>query len=193
MTGQTHGFRDALIATEGVNHELQQNYAKEMEKMFTQEIKGVRKVGWWANYLATFIFGLALLASALFNHPMTLGDTGRWLWGISGVFCLLISSIGFWIGSKKNMDLRKDSKLMARVGSAGMTIVAFALLFFAFISGDVQNMLYLTPFILLIFVMGLLVSMMDKVQQGELNTRETLLEIKYHLAELSERLSGGKS
>ena len=192
MNDISHGFRDKLIATEPVNHDLQLNYEREMEKMFTDEIKGVRRIGWWANYLAMLVFGLALLASALFNQPISLPAAGRWLWGLSAAFVLTIALAGMKTGWNRKMDLRKDSKLMAGIGSAGMTIVAFVVLFVAFLSGDVENFLYLAPIAMLIIIMGMLVSVMDKVQQGELNTRENLLEIKYTLAQLEERLGGGK-
>ena len=92
----------------------------------------------------------------------------------------------------KKMDLRKDSKVFSLVGSSGMTAFAFLILFVAFLMRDLQNMAYLAPMALLVLIIGILISMNERIQQGELNTREKLLEIEYRLAALDERLPGGK-
>jgi uncharacterized membrane protein YhaH (DUF805 family) len=192
MSGYQSGFREQLLASEPVNRNLQDKYQQEMEKMFTDEITGVRRIGWWANYLVMLMFGLASLANAVFNQPIWLPPVGRWLWGISGVFILIVSAVGLKIGWKRKVDLRKDSKFLAKIGSVGMNIVAFAVLFAAFWIGDLQSFTLMAPMALLIIIIGMLVNLLDRVQQGELNTRENLLEIKYTLAKLEERLCGGK-
>jgi hypothetical protein len=135
---------------------------------------------------------LAFIGSALFNQPISLPTVGRWLWGLSGVFVLGIALLGMRIAWKKNLDLKKDSKFFALVGSTGMTVVAFTILFVAFLVGDLQNFADLAPMALLIIIIGMLISVLDRVGQGELNTREKLLEIEYRLAALDERLQGDK-
>ena len=115
MNDTPHGFRDKLIATEPLDNDLQQNYEKEMEKMFTEEITGVRRVGWWANYVVMLVFGCAMLANAFFNRPVALPMTGRWLWGLSAILVLAMSLLGIKLGWKKKIDLRKDSRFLARL------------------------------------------------------------------------------
>ena len=192
MNTNQHRFREKLISIESFNPELHSHYREEMEKMFTEEITGVRRFGWWARDLFLLLFGLALIGSAIFNQPFALPTVGRWLWAISGAFTLGIALLGLRIVWNKKTDLRKDSKLFALVGSSGMTVVAFAIMLAAFLMRDLQNFASLVPYALLAIIIGMLISVLDKVQQGELNTREKLLEIEYRLAALDERLQGGK-
>ena len=192
MSVNFHDFREELISMEPVNRKLQLKFNKEIEKMYTQEITGVYRFGWWAKNLFLILFGLALICSALFNQPVSLPTAGRWLWGIGGAFTLGIALLGMRLAWNKKMDLRKDSKVFALVGSSGMTVFAFFILFVAFLIRDLQNMAYLAPMAMLILIIGILISMSDRIQQGELNTREKLLEIEYRLAALDERLQGGK-
>lgn len=193
MSTNPHGFREELISMDPVHHDLELKYKKEIEKMFNQEISGVNRFGWWAKNLFLLIFGFALICGAFFNQPISLPTAGRWLWGISGAFTLGIALLGLRLGWNKKIDLRKDSKVFALVGSSGMTAVAFLVLFVAFLTRDLQNMVYLAPMAMLILIIGILISVNDRVQQGELNTREKLLEIEYRLAALDERLQGDKA
>ena len=160
--------------------------------MFTQEMTGVRKFGWWSRNLFLLLFGLVLMSGAVFSQPFSLPAMGRWLWAIAGATTIVIAVLGLWIARKKNLDLRKDSRLFALVGSSGMTVVAFSILLVAFIMRDLQNLATLAPMALLIIIVGILISLDSRVQQGELNTREKLLEIEYRLAALDERLQTGK-
>lgn len=193
MSTYPHGFREELISMEPVHHDLELKYKKEIEKMFNQEITGVRRFGWWAKNLFLFLFGLALIGSAFFNQPISLPAIGRWLWGLGGAFTLGIALLELRLVWKKKMDLRKDSKFLALVGSSGMIAIAFALLLAAFLTRDLQTIAYLAPMALLIIIIGILIGVEDRVQQGELNTREKLLEIEYRLAALDERLQGDKA
>jgi fucose 4-O-acetylase-like acetyltransferase len=161
--------------------------------MFTQEIIGVRRFGLWAKNLFLFLFGSALLWSALFNQPISLPTFGRWLWGLSGAFTLGIALLELRMVWNKKMDLRKDSKFFTLVGSSGMTVIAFSILLVAFLIRDLQNFAILAPMALLVIIIGILISVDNRIQQGELNTREKLLEIEYRLAALDERLQGGKT
>ncbi|OGG06381.1 MAG: hypothetical protein A3F83_11920 [Candidatus Glassbacteria bacterium RIFCSPLOWO2_12_FULL_58_11] len=192
MSADYGKFRDNLISLEQFNPEIHQHYLEEMEKMFTQEITGVRKFGWWARDLFLFLVGLVLMSSAIFDQPISLPIAGRWLWGLSGAFTLGIALLGMRLAWKKKIDLRNDSKFIALVGSSGMTVVAFSIMFAAFIMRDLQNMTTMVPIALLAIIIGILIGLDNRVQQGELNTREKLLEIEYRLAALDERLQSGK-
>jgi hypothetical protein len=193
MSRYHHKLRQDLISMERVNPELHSHYREEMEKMFTQEIIGVRRFGLWAKNLFLFLFGSVLLWSALFNQPISLPTFGRWLWGLSGAFTLGIALLELRMVLNKKMDLRKDSKFFALVGSSGMTVIAFSILLVAFLTRDLQSFAILAPIALLAIIIGILISVDNHIQQGELNTREKLLEIEYRLAALDERLQGGKA
>jgi len=192
MSRNHHKLREDLISMERVNSELHSHYREEMEKMFTEEITGVRKFGLWAKDLFLLLVGCALIGNALFNQPISLPIIGRWLWGLSGIFTLGIALLELRLVWKKKMDLRKDSKLFALVGSSGMTVIAFSILLAAFLIRDLQSFAMMAPMALLAIIIGILISVDNHIKQGELNTREKLLEIEYRLAALDERLQGGK-
>jgi hypothetical protein len=193
MSMNFHGFREELISMEPVNHELQLKFKREIEKMFNQEITGLRRFGLWAKNMFLLLFGIVLICSAFFNQPISLPPLGRWLWGIGGAFTLVIALLELRIVWNKKMDLRKDSKVSTLVGTTGMTVVAFSILFAGLYSRDLQQMVILAPMAMLVMIIGILISVYNRVQQGELNTREKLLEIEYRLTALDERLPGGKA
>ncbi|HUU26536.1 MAG TPA: hypothetical protein VM123_01875 [archaeon] len=193
MSVNFHGFREELISMEPVNHELQLKFEREIEKMFNQEITGLRRFGLWAKNTFLLLFGIVLICSAFFNQPISLPPLGRWLWGIGGAFTLGIALLELRIVWNKKMDLRKDSKVSTLVGTTGMTVLAFSILFAGLYSRDLQQMVILAPMAMLVMIIGILISVYNRVQQGELNTREKLLEIEYRLTALDERLPGGKA
>jgi len=193
MSRYHYKLREDLISMELVNPELHSHYREEMEKMFTQEIIGIRRFGLWAKDLFLLLFGSALLWNALFNQLISLPTLGRWLWGLSGIFTLGIALLELRMVWNKKMDLRKDSKFFALVGSSGMTVIAFSIILVAFLMRDLQSSVILIPIALLAIIIGILISVDNRVQQAELNTREKLLEIEYRLAALDERLQGGKA
>ncbi len=186
MSDRHDKLRDTLLSLEPVNPDLHARYKEEMEKMLTQEITGLRRFGFWARDFVLLLFGLALVFSALFNRPVDLPEAGRWLWGLSGVFTIGVAMLGLRLVWKKNMDLRKDSNLITRYGSAGLMIVAFALIFTGLFFGDVQGMVTMTPIALLIIALAILIGIDNRVQQSELNICEKLLEIEMQLAELKQ-------
>jgi len=193
MSTNFHRFRKDLISLEPVSHQLELKFKKEIEKMYNQEITGMWRFGLWAKSTFLLLFGLALICSALFNQPISLPPLGRWLWVLGGVFTLVVALLELRIVWNKKMDLRKDSKISAQVGSVGMTVVAFAVLFAGFYSRDLQQIAILAPMALLILIIALLISIYHRVEQGELNIREKLLEIEYRLAAFDERMQGGKA
>jgi len=193
MSVNFHEFREELISMEPVNHKLKLKFNKEIEKMYHREITGVRRLGLWAKDTFLLLFGTVLICSALFNQPISLPPLGRWLWGVGGAFTLVIALLELRLVWNKKMDLRKDSNISTLVGTTGMTIVAFAILFAGLYSRDLQQMVILAPIALLVIIIGILISVYNRVQQGELNTREKLLEIEYRLAALDEKLQGGKA
>ena len=191
MNNSRDRLSDDLLSLEQVDSELHRRYEEEIEKMFTEKITPVRKLGWCSRDLFLLLFGLALTGSAIFNQPIALPPAARWLWGISGAFTLLIAVLGFRLTGRKSLDLRKDPRLIASVASTGMTVVGFAVILIAFLTRNLEVMATLTPIAMLILVIGILIGVDNRVQQGELNTREKLLEIEYRLAALDERLGGG--
>ena len=192
MSENFNRFREELISMEPVNQKLQLEFNKEIEKMYTQEITGLRRFGLWGKNTFLLLFGVVLICSAFFNQPISLPPLGRWLWAIGGVFTLGIALLELRIVWNKKMDLRKDSNISTLVGTTGMTVVAFSILFVGLYSRDLKQMVILAPMALLVIIISILISVHNRVQQGELNTREKLLEIEYRLAALDERLQGGK-
>jgi hypothetical protein len=193
MSENFNRFREDLISIEPVSHQLELKFNKEIEEMYIEEITGLRRFGLWAKNMFLLLFGIVLICSAFFNQPIPLPPLGRWLWGLSGVFTLVIALLELRIVWNKKMDLRKDSKVSTMVGTIGMTVVAFSILFAMLYSRDLQQMVILAPMAILVMIIGILISLHNRVQQGELNTREKLLEIEYRLTALDERLSGGKA
>lgn len=192
MSGNNENLRERPLSLEPVDPELHDRYRKEMEKMFTQEITGINKAGWWARDAVLLLLGTAFMTSALFNRPVALPTAGRWLWAISGVFTLGIALLELNIARKKKMDMRKDSKLMAGLIFGGLFGLANALLFVGLLGGNVKDLVFIAPIALLIIVMAVLIMVDYHVKQSELNIREKLLEMQLQLSELQkERNSKG--
>ena len=194
MNDTPRGFRDKLIATEPVNHDLQKKYEKEIEKMFIEEIKGMKKLGNFIVGIFFMLFGASLITSSLFNvpFPCPLPPEHHFLWILSGLFTFGIALMTFIIALKGKTNLRKDSNLLARYGFVGMFVIANLLLLVGFLSGNIKDLTIIAPMSMLLIIIGLLIFIENRVKQGELNTRENLLEIKYTLAKLEERLGDGK-
>ncbi|MCE5270430.1 hypothetical protein LLH00_04025 [bacterium] len=192
MSGNNENLRERLLSLEPVNPDFHERYKEEMEKMFTQEITGARRFGFISRDLFLLLFGLVLTASAIFNRPVALPITGRWLWGLSGVFTLGVALLGLRLSWKKNMDLRKDSTIISRYGATGLFVVAFALISTALLFGNLQGFAAITPTALLMIVLAILLGIDNRVQQSELNIREKLLEMQLQLSELQKE-RGSKS
>jgi len=192
MSGNNENLRERLLSLEPLDPELHDRYQKEMEKMFTQEITGMRKVGGWARDMLLLILGFALIGGALLNKPFLMPPAGRWLWVFAGVLNIGIALMGIRITLKKKMDLRKDSNLIARLGFAGLFVLSFALLFVGFMSKNLMDLVTIAPMSLLFIILAILLSVDNRVQQSELNIREKLLEMQLQLSELQkERNSKG--
>lgn len=192
MSKNRHKLREDLISMERVNSELHSHYREEMEKMFTEEITGVRKFGLWAGNLLRLLLGLGITFNAVFNYPLAFGAAVRWLWGIGGTAILVISFFGLRVVWRKSLDLRKDLPLMALLKKYGISLVAFYMVGFALFEPDLHVTFFMVIIAILLIVIGTVPVILDRIQQGELNTREKLLEIEYRLAALDERLQGGK-
>lgn len=188
MSTDLQRFREKLISLEPISSELELKFRKEIEKMYIEEISGVKRFGLWAKNLFMLLFGIVFICSAFLNWPISLPFGGRLLWGLSGVFVLILVALEFRIVLKKKMDLRKDTRTGSLVGSAGMTIMGFALIAAGLFSRDLGQMAFLFPMAMLVMIIGMLISINGQVKQGELNTREKLLEVEYRLAALDERL-----
>ena len=193
MSEKSHRFREELISMEPVSHQLELEFNKEIEKMYIEEVTGLRRFGMWSKCTFILLFGAVLTGSALFNWPIALDPFGRWLWGLAGVFSMVVALLELRSVWNKKMDLRKESKTTILFATSGMTFVAFALLAFGLYSRDMGLMVTVSPMALLILIIGILIGVKDSVTQGELNTREKLLEIEYRLAALDERLQDGKT
>jgi hypothetical protein len=186
MSDSHDKLRDTLLSLEPVNPDFHARYKEEMEKMFNEEITGLKRFGWLTRDSLLMLLGLILIFGAILNKPFALPAAGRWLWVAAGLFNLVIAILGFRIIRKKNMDLRKDSKIIARVGFAGLFAISMGLMLVGFLGGNVMDLVTIAPMALLIMIMAILIGVDNRVQQSELNIREKLLEIEMQLAELKQ-------
>jgi uncharacterized membrane protein YhaH (DUF805 family) len=188
MSSDNQHFREELISLEPVSKELELKFRKEVAKMYIEEISGVRRLGLWAKNLFMLVLGVVLIYNAFLNQPIFLSFAGRLIWGLIGVLVLIVVVFEFRIVLKKKVDLRKDTRTGALIGSASTTIIVFVTIATALLSRDLNQMAILVPMATLTVIIGMLISINYHVRQGELNTLEKLLEVEYRLAALDERI-----
>ena len=190
MDNNAMEFRKALIELQPLNNELQSQFEQEIDKMIKQELSSTQRAGAVVEFCLIFLFGVFSISSAAFGVPIELPFVGRILWGLGGAVSLIIAAIMFRTVLSRKKDLRKDSIFFTLVASNSMTFVGFAILFAGIYSRDLQQIAIMAPLAMLVVIMGILINIHNRVQQGELNTREKLLEIEYRLASLDEKMTG---
>lgn len=187
MNKNNQNFRDQLLGMESTSPGLKAKYEKEKQAMWEKKVTGWTKFGCIAGLIMGLFFFIFFGIFAIKAPPEFP------LWARSGFilgsfFGLLFVIFNGWQLKRGTIDLKTDD-----VGGAGLSwafVVIMGTIVLTF-SHRLDNPIMAVKMIVsLLFVLVGVGVMLSKafVQRSELNTREKLLEIEYHLAELAEKM-----
>ena len=189
-------FDEKLIEMEKLNPDYRGNYEKEIKNMLEKKLNHFWRVGF------AILSILGLLAAIPFFEMITkrFGTSlGEFIRIVAFLGCILtmtwVVTTG-WIAIKGKLNLRKYPARIAAIGIAmGFFFISYFLFVFVFPIALNEPMDYrsiIGIYLALIgffFVVIIALSVIISVLYGfGYRTREKLLEIELHLAELSERL-----
>ena len=187
MNDSQKTFRDELLDMEKANIPYKEKYEKEIKEMFEQKLTGLQK---WGQVLGLamglgffFLFGtLAVIV------PKEFPLWGRAIWILGAVFGLVFAALSVWILKKGTVNLKTDDMAAAGLGWAFIVIVASIVLVHSGSLPEPITGVRMLVSILIFEVMAAALLLKAIIQRSEVNTREKLLEIEYHLAELAEKV-----
>jgi len=180
-------FRDRLLETEKTNASYKEKYEKEIKQMFEQKLTGLQR--WW--YIIDLGMGLGffvLFGTLAVIVPKEFPLWARSIWIIGAAFGLAFAGLSVWVLKKGTVNLKTDNMTAAWLGWGLIVIIASIVLVH---SGDLPEPITgvrMLVSILIFEVMAAALLLKAIIQRSEVNTREKLLEIEYHLAELAEKV-----
>lgn len=180
-------FDKKLIELEKANLNYREKYEKEKKKMFEKNLTLFGRVLYALLGLTVFLFGLFYLVMGILR-PMKLTFSGRIIIGILGMICLSFSVLALLIAIKGTIKLKIHPMAIACM------MFAFVIIMLAGVMSRAErfteplwSIQVITYGIVFLLITSLLV-ILNRIQQSEYNTREKLLEIELHLAELFEKI-----
>jgi hypothetical protein len=173
-----------LLKYERFTPTLRTHYEQEMQAMLEKKLTGVQRWIWLFPAIGGIAFAVfsAIMAWSMPSNFPWLGRLGLAL-GIP--FGLGWSILGARIFRRASLNLRTDTAL-----ATGLTWTFLVFLVTIFMVAAPNNIVGLRMIVSgLVFLVGGAVFLIRHViEQSELRSREKLLEIELHLAELSESL-----
>lgn len=187
MDNRRNTFCKGLLNEETVNPVLQENYRKELAKMFEEKISTSKK--WWIGILALFrmAVGVALAWFAIFN-PFSFPTYIRIVYLAIALFVFWLFGLNIWLIRRGSWNLKTHFNLAAWVKYGFLMALAVVLILLSPLQGGMAQILFMIIAVFL-SVIATMVIIFNKVHQSELKTREKLLEIELALAKLTDKLS----
>ncbi len=180
-------FCDQLLEKEQLNPSYKEKYEKEVKAMIEHKLTGIKKL----SHIIALIMSLGfviLFGTLAVVVPKELPILARLGFVVGAIFGLIWVVILIRILKKGVLNLKTDSKFMAGIT---WVFVVIMMTLFLLIGGKNPNSVASVFMVVygIVFLIGAAAGLINTViQQSELNTREKLLEIEYHLAEISEQL-----
>jgi len=187
MNESNKTFRDELVDMEKADTSCKEKYEKEMKEMFEKKLTRWEKLLWIVG-LGMGLGFFVLFGTLAIIVPKEFPLWGRFIWIFGAVFGLVFAALSVWILKKGTVNLKTDDMAAAGLGWAFIVIIASIVLVH---SGDLPEPITgvrMLVSILIFEVMAAAMLLKAIIQRSELNTREKLLEIEYHLAELAEKV-----
>lgn len=175
-------FRDRLLELEPVTPALKDRYDKEIQAMFNKPLTGVRRWSWLISGVVSSGLAVAFAAAALFA-PAEFPLYARIGFVVGVLFAGAWAVIALRAFKRGSINLKTD---LAMYYGLGWVFPVFLLtLFMVFAPNDLVGLRMITCGIVFL-IMGAAGLLRGVVECSELQTREKLLEIEYHLAEIEE-------
>ena len=187
MNKSNKTFRDKLLDIEKPNPTLKDKYEREVQAMVEKKLTGLRKLG----TVVSLVMGLGffvLFGTLAVIVPKEFPLWGRAIWAIGSVFGLTFAGLAVLVLKKGTVNLKTDDMAMAGLGWGFIVIMATITLVF---SGQLPDRTIAIKMLvsLLIFEVAAAVGLLKAIiERSEVKTREKLLKIEYHLAEISEKM-----
>lgn len=187
MNKSNKTFRDKLLDIEKPNPTLKDKYEREVQAMVEKKLTGLRKLG----TLVSLVMGLGFLVlggTMAVIVPKEFPLWGRAIWALGSVFGLTLAGLAVLALKKGTVNLKTDDMSAAGLGWSFIIIVATITLAF---SGQLSDRTIAIKMLvsLLIFEVAVAVGLLKAIiERSEVKTREKLLNIEYHLAEISEKM-----
>jgi hypothetical protein len=176
-------FRQQLLGAEQVTPALKERYHKELQVMFDKKLSGMRRWVWLGATMMGLAFAVLFgtLAVVLAEFPWW----SRLTFAAGAVFGIGWALLGLKIFRRGSIDLKFDT-----AAANGMTWGVVVLMVTVCMVFAPENTVGLRMILsaLVFLVMGAVFLIRHVVEQAELKTREKLLEIECHLAELADRM-----
>ena len=187
MNKSNKTFRDKLLDIEKPNPTLKDKYEREVQAMVEKKLTGLRKSG----TVVSLVMGLGffvLFGTLAVIVPKEFPMWGRAIWAIGSVFGLTVAGLAVLALKKGTVNLKTDDMAMAGLGWGFIVIITTITLVF---SGQLSDRTIAIKMLvsLLIFEVAAAVGLLKAIiERSEVKTREKLLEIELHLAEISEKM-----
>lgn len=180
-------FRDELLDMEKANIPYKEKYEKEIKEMFEQKLTGLKRWG----YIIDLGMGLGfffLFGTLAIIVPKEFPLWARSIWMIGAVFGLAFAALSVWVLKKGTINLKTDELSSAWLGWGLIVIVAsITLVHSGNLPEPITGVRMLVSLLVFEVAAGVLL-LKAIIRRSEVNTREKLLEIEYHLAELAEKV-----
>jgi hypothetical protein len=182
MTEGERRFRDALVAQEPVTPSLKQKHERELQAMMEKKVDGVRRWGWlvsgvWGGGVALLFAGLAIGLPAEFPAWSRAG------FALGALAGLVWMALGIKVFRRGAIDLKVDTLIAS--GMAWGLPLALAVIYMMAAPEDLNGLRMIVSAQVYLLI-GAVFLVQYLIERSERNTREKLLEIEYHLAELAE-------
>lgn len=187
MNESAKTFQDKLLALEKPNPTYREKYERQVKAMVEKKLTGWTKLA-HIEGLILGLFFFVLFGTLAVIVPSEFPLWGRAIWVLGAVFGLAIVVFEGWLLKRGTINLKEDEMAMAGLGWAFVVIVGCIVLVFSGSLPDPLTGIHMLVALLFFLVMAAVFMMRAFVQRSELNTREKLLEIELHLAELAEKL-----
>ena len=183
MSQTKHNFRNELLAMESTNPTLQERYESEVKAMIEKQLTGTEKAG----HILDLVLGIGFLVGfgcvAIFAGGLPFFARAGFILGC--LFGGAIAAMEITILRKGTTNLKVDS--IAAAGTAWGFVVIITTLFLLNLDKFPDPTRMLVVMIIFEIMAGLLL-LKAYIERSEVRTQERLLEIKYQMAELTERL-----
>jgi len=182
------GLRERLLKAEQITPSLKQRYEREIQAMLEKKLTGIRRWVWLmasiTGLVSAGVFGtLAIMMPTGFPWPGRLGFAGGALFGIGWAI------LGIRVFRRGSLNLKIDAGAAA---SLSWCLPVFLVTLFLVWAPDSILGLRMILSGLVFLIGGAVFLIRQVVEQSEIKSCEKLLEIEYHLAELTEVLKTNK-
>lgn len=182
MPESNHAFRDRLVGLEPVTPALKNRYEKEIQAMFNKPLTGVRRSSFLIAGTLSGGLAVAFTAAALLA-PADVPVVARIGFVVGALFSVAWAVLGIRVFQRGSLNLKTDAGLY--YGLAWVLPVIMVTLIMMYAPDNLLGLRMIACGIVFLII-GAVFLLRGVAERLELQTREKLLEIEYHLAEIEE-------